>query len=323
MTVLSTIREDPPPPRWFTALFQGQTHDWQRVKTPRVDALCCATPSFHLTGTGDRQEIMLSLHPLFFFFPFAALTMENTADVFPLCMQSDVSGPVFYRQRGERLQPHCRNTSVGDGCVFRLVVPLSQPQRKPEHGPTTREEEKRSLLGCHSCVYIVMCSESGACYDHIAGENIQFIPQRLLLQSKCWSRSISSSSTLVEMKISSQLSDRLLWSSVQTFDRERLALVLVNPSTFLHASPQLLSCLLWNVLQCFNSWPNTYRNPIQSSWMNKCWDMFVSSCWDFNLTLCRCADGPALFRQQNPLYSVKRSFSLLGSVATNKAKIED
>lgn len=69
MTVLSTIREDPPPPpRWFTALFQGQTHDWQRVKTPRVDALCCATPSFHLTGTGDRQEIMLSLHPLFFFF---------------------------------------------------------------------------------------------------------------------------------------------------------------------------------------------------------------------------------------------------------------
>lgn len=96
-----------------------------------------------------------------------------------------------------------------------------------------------------------------------------------------------------------------------------------DPSTFLHASPQLLSCLLWNVLQCFNSWPNTYRNPIQSSWMNKCWDMFVSSCWDFNLIFCRCADGPALFRQQNPLYRVKRSFSLLGSVATNKAKIED
>lgn len=131
------------------------------------------------------------------------------------------------------------------------------------------------------------------------------------------------------MKISSQLSDRLLWSSVQTFDRERLALVLVIPRLFFTrhhetvSTPQLLSCLLWNVLQCFNSWPNTYRNPIQSSWMNKCWDMFVSSCWDFNLTLSRCADGPALFRQQNPLYSVKRSFSLLGSVATNKAKIED
>lgn len=62
------LSERIPPPRWFTALFQGQTHDWQRVKTPRVDALCCATPSFHLTGTGDRQEIMLSLHPLFFFF---------------------------------------------------------------------------------------------------------------------------------------------------------------------------------------------------------------------------------------------------------------
>lgn len=99
-----------------------------------------------------------------------------------------------------------------------------------------------------------------------------------------------------------------------------------DPSTFLHAPPRdrlhnyLAACY---EMHCFNLWPNTYRNPIKSSWMNKCWDMFVSSRWDFNLTLCRCADGPPLFRQQNPLYSVKRSFSLLGSVATNKAKIED
>lgn len=254
MTVLSTIREDPPsPPLIYRLIPRADAWLAKGENTTRGRFVLRHTqfPS-HRDGWQARDNAFVT--PPFFFFPFAALTMENTADVFPLCMQSDVSGPVFYRQRGERLQPHCRNTSVGDGCVFRLVVPLSQPRRKPEHGPTTGEEKKRSLLGCHSCVYIVMCSESGACYDHIAGENIQFIPQRLLLQSKCWFRSISSSSTLVEMKISSQLSDRLLWSSVQTFDRERLALVLVIPRLFFTrhhetvSTPQLLSCLLWNVL---------------------------------------------------------------------------
>lgn len=242
MTVLSTIREDPPPPLIYRLIPRADAWLAKGENTTRGRFVLRHTqfPS-HRDGWQARDNAFVT--PPFFFFPFAALTMENTADVFPLCMQSDVSGPVFYRQRGERLQPHCRNTSVGDGCVFRLVVPLSQPQRKPEHGPTTREEKKRSLLGCHSCVYIVMCSESGACYDHIAGENIQFIPQRLLLQSKCWFRSISSSSTLVEMKISSQLSDRLLWSSVQTFDRERLALVLVIPRLFFtHLHNYLAAC---------------------------------------------------------------------------------
>lgn len=126
--------------------------------------------------------------------------------------------------REERDCSRTAETRLSVTAVFRPVVPWSQPQRKPEHGPTTREEEKRSLLGCHSFIHTVMCSESGACYDHIAGENIQFMPLRLLLR---WSWSISSSSTLVEMKISSQLSDWCLQGATRSPSGD--------PATFLQA----------------------------------------------------------------------------------------
>lgn len=122
MTVLSTIREDPPPSRWFTALFQGQTHDWQRVKTPRQDALCCATPSFHLTGTGDRQEIMLSLHPFFFFSICSTYNGKHSGCVSTLHAKRRQWSSILQAERRETaaaLQKHV--------CRWRLCVQIGCP----------------------------------------------------------------------------------------------------------------------------------------------------------------------------------------------------